>query len=313
MSTPPHTPHPLISQLLDSLSQVLLGKRPQTEQVVAALLAGGHVLIEDLPGTGKTTLAKGLAVAIGADFRRIQFTPDLLPADITGGSVYTPSTGEFHLRPGPVFTQVLLADEINRATPRTQSALLEAMEERQVSVDGVAQPLPELFWVVATQNPVEFHGVFPLPEAQMDRFLVRLSLGYPDESTERQLLQVRRNPQAVPAVKPVLTPAQILTLRDQVTQIHVDPELDHYAVALVRATRTHPRLRLGASPRVSMALIRLAQGLAFIEGLDHVLPDHIQRAMEPVMAHRIFPTESGGSGVAQGILSEIRRSVAVPL
>lgn len=304
---------PFVIRLLDSLSQVLLGKRAQIEHVVAALLAGGHVLIEDLPGTGKTTLAKGMAVAIGAEFRRIQFTPDLLPADITGGSVYTPSTGEFHLRQGPVFTQVLLADEINRATPRTQSALLEAMEERQVSVDGVAQPLPELFWVIATQNPVEFHGVFPLPEAQMDRFLVRLSIGYPDEETERQLLRARRNGEQAASVQAVLTPAQVLELRRQVAVIHVDPALDAYAVSLVRATRNHPRLRLGASPRVSMALIRLAQGFAFIDGRDHVLPDDVQRAMEPVMAHRIFPSESGGPAHVQNLLQEIRKTVAVPL
>lgn len=305
--------HPSVSKLLDTLDQVLLGKRPQIEQVVAAMLAGGHVLIEDLPGTGKTTLAKGLAIAIGAEFRRIQFTPDLLPADITGGSVYTPSTGEFHLRQGPVFTQVLLADEINRATPRTQSALLEAMEERQVSVDGIAQPLPELFWVIATQNPVEFHGVFPLPEAQMDRFLVRLSLGYPDEETERKLLRARRTGEAMPAITPVLTPVQVLALRKEVAQIHVDPALDAYAVSLVRATRSHPRLRLGASPRVSMALIRLAQGFAYLAGRDHTLPDDVQRAMEPVMAHRIFSSESGGSGHTQALLNEIRRAVTVPL
>jgi len=310
-ATHPHS-QPAVSQLLDALGQVLLGKRTQIEQVVAAMLAGGHVLIEDLPGTGKTTLAKGLALAIGAEFRRIQFTPDLLPADITGGSVYTPATGEFHLRQGPVFTQVLLADEINRATPRTQSALLEAMEERQVSVDGVAQPLPELFWVIATQNPVEFHGVFPLPEAQMDRFLVRISLGYPDEETERMLLRARRAGESSSPISAVLTPTQVLDLRRQVAAVHVDPVLDAYAVALVRATRNHPRLRLGASPRVSMALISLAQGLAFIAGRDHILPEEVQRAMEPVMAHRIFSAEAGGQAQMQGLLAEIRRSVPVP-
>ena len=304
--------HGIALQLIDSLGQVLLGKRAQIEQVVAALLAGGHVLIEDLPGTGKTTLAKGLAVAIGAEFRRIQFTPDLLPADITGGSVYTPSTGEFHLRQGPVFTQVLLADEINRATPRTQSALLEAMEERQVSVEGIAQPLPDLFWVIATQNPIEFHGVFPLPEAQMDRFLVRLSLGYPDEETERLLLRARRQGEKMAPLSPVLSPAQVLALRAQVASVHVDPSLDAYAVSLVRATRGHPRLRLGASPRVSMALIRLAQGFAFLQGRDHIWPDDIQRSMQPVMAHRIFASEAGGQANLQGLLEEIRRTVPVP-
>lgn len=313
MAPEPVTSHASVIQLIDSLSRVLLGKRTQIAQMVAALLAGGHVLVEDLPGTGKTTLAKSLALAIRADFHRIQFTPDLLPADITGGSVYAPSTGEFHLRPGPVFTQVLLADEINRASPRTQSALLEAMEERQVSVDGVAHALPGLFWVVATQNPVEFHGVFPLPEAQMDRFLIRLSLGYPDEDTERELLQSRRTAFDVPLPSPVLNPDQVLLLRQLVVGVHVDPVLDAYAVALVRATRGHARLRLGASPRVSLALIRFAQSLAFVDGRAHVLPDDVQSALVPVMAHRIFPVESGRSDIALAILEDIRRAVAVPV
>lgn len=300
-----------VSHLLVELDSVLLGKRSQIETLVAAMLAGGHVLIEDVPGTGKTTLAKGVAKAIGAEFRRIQFTPDLLPADITGGSVYAPTTGEFHLRPGPVFTQVLLADEINRATPRTQSALLEAMEERQVSVDGLAQMLPEFFWVIATQNPVEFHGVFPLPEAQMDRFMVRLSLGYPDAETEQRLLQDRRNAPQSQDVKPVFTTAQVLVLQDRVARVHVDAVLDAYVVDIVRATRGHARLRLGASPRVSLALLRLAQAFAFLANRDFVLPEDIQRAVVPVMAHRIFVQDAAMG--SETVLTEILRSIAVPV
>lgn len=300
-----------VSHLLVELDRVLLGKRSQIETLVAAMLAGGHVLIEDVPGTGKTTLAKGVAKTIGAEFRRIQFTPDLLPADITGGSVYAPATGEFHLRPGPVFTQVLLADEINRATPRTQSALLEAMEERQVSVDGVAQMLPDFFWVIATQNPVEFHGVFPLPEAQMDRFMVRLSLGYPDAETERRLLQDRRNAPQSQDVKPVFTTAQVLVLQDRVARVHADAVLDAYAVDIVRATRGHARLRLGASPRVSLALLRLAQAFAFLANRDFVLPEDIQRAVVPVMAHRIFGQDATVS--TEMVLTDILRTLPVPV
>lgn len=297
--------------LLSALERVLQGKRAQVEVLVAALLAGGHVLIEDVPGTGKTTLAKGVAKAIGAEFRRVQFTPDLLPADITGGSVYTPTMGEFHLRPGPVFTQVLLADEINRATPRTQSALLEAMEERQVSVDGVAQMLPDFFWVIATQNPVEFHGVFPLPEAQMDRFMVRLSLGYPDAATEARLLLDRRAEPRGEDVPAILDTAQVLALQDRVARVHADTSLDAYAVAIVRATRVHARLRLGASPRASLALLRMGQAFAVLAGRDFVLPDDIQRAVIPVMAHRIFGQDATVS--TEMVLTDILRTLPVPV
>lgn len=301
----------MITQLLNALNSVLLGKEAQVQMFVAALLADGHVLIEDVPGTGKTTLAKALAIAIGADFSRIQFTPDLLPADVTGGAVYKPSTGDFEIRKGPIFTQILLADEINRASPRTQSALLEAMEERQVTLDGVRHVLPELFMVLATENPVEFHGVFPLPEAQMDRFLIRLSIGYPDENTELNILRAHRMAKPIDALAPVVTPEYILKVRRDIRSIHVEEALEHYIISIVLATRTHIGLRLAASPRAGLAILRMAQANAFIEGRDYVSPEDIQRVLLPVMAHRIFAVESG-QGVTASILEEIQKRIPVP-
>lgn len=297
--------------LANSLNEVLLGKESQVRMLLCALLADGHVLIEDVPGTGKTTLAKALAVAIGAEFSRIQFTPDLLPADVTGGAVYRPSTGEFEVRKGPVFTQILLTDEINRASPRTQSALLESMEERQVSLEGVRYALPELFMVLATQNPVEFHGVFPLPEAQMDRFLIRLSLGYPDEETELKIMRSQRFFKPLDTLKAVVTPDQILKTRLEVKKIHIEEVLERYIIAIVLASRSHAGLRLAASPRAALAVLRMAQANAYLEERDHVTPEDIQLVLKPVMAHRIFAVESG-FGVTDGILEEIQKSVPIP-
>ena len=297
----------MMKLLSSSLNEVLLGKESQVRLLLCALLADGHVLIEDVPGTGKTTLAKALAVAIGADFSRIQFTPDLLPADVTGGAVYRPSTGEFEVRKGPVFTQILLTDEINRASPRTQSALLESMEERQVSLEGVRYALPELFMVLATQNPVEFHGVFPLPEAQMDRFLIRLSLGYPDEETELNILRSQRFFKPLDSLKAVVTPEQVLKIRLEVKKIHVEEALERYIIAIVLASRSHAGLRLAASPRAGLAVLRMAQANAYLEDRDHVTPEDIQLVLKPVMAHRIFAVESG-FGVTDGILEEIQKS-----
>jgi MoxR-like ATPase len=302
----------MIKNLIHALEGILLGKPETVELLVMALLADGHVLVEDVPGTGKTTLAKALAAAIGADFARIQFTPDLLPADVTGGAVFKANTGEFEIRKGPVFTQVLLADEINRASPRTQSALLEAMEERQVSLEGQRYKLPELFMVLATENPVEFHGVFPLPEAQMDRFLVRISVGYPTAETELEILRAHRNGRPIDSLTAVTTPEAILNARAEVQKIHIDEALERYVISLVQATRTDGNVRLAASPRAGMNLVRMAQACAFVDGRDFVNPDDIQRVFFPVMEHRVFAKESGDPEASKKILQGILKQVAIP-
>lgn len=301
----------MIDKLLNALDSVLLGKRDSVEMLVMALLADGHVLVEDVPGTGKTTLAKALAVAIGADFARIQFTPDLLPADVTGGAVFRMNTGDFEIRKGPVFTQILLADEINRASPRTQSSLLEAMEERQVSLEGERHLLPKLFMVLATENPVEFHGVFPLPEAQMDRFLIRLSLGYPSVETELQILRSHREGRPLDTLTAVATPEEILKARDAVRKIHVDESLERYVVSLVQSTRENPTVRLAASPRAGINIVKMAQASAYMQGRDFVNPDDIQRVYFPVMEHRVF-AKDGNASTVKNILESIRTQVKIP-
>ena len=302
----------MVKDLIHALNGVLLGKSETVELLVMALLADGHVLVEDVPGTGKTTLSKALAAAIGADFARIQFTPDLLPADVTGGAVFKANTGEFEIRKGPVFTQVLLADEINRASPRTQSALLEAMEERQVSLEGERFKLPELFMVLATENPVEFHGVFPLPEAQMDRFMVRISVGYPSAETELEILRAHRSSRPIDALKAVTTPEAILKVRSTVREIHIDEALERYVISLVQASRNDGSVRLAASPRAGLNLVRMAQACAYVNGRDFVNPDDIQRVFFPVMEHRVFAKDSGDPDASKKILQGILKQVAVP-
>ena len=301
----------MIQKLIQALNSVLLGKGDSVEMLVAAILANGHVLIEDVPGTGKTTLARALSKAVSADYARIQFTPDLLPADVTGGAIFRPGQAEFEIKKGPVFTQVLLADEINRASPRTQSALLEAMEERSVSLEGKSYLLPSFFVVLATENPVEFRGVYPLPEAQMDRFMVRLSLGYPSEETELGIIRGHRFEIPVEKLEPVMTPEDILRIREDVKKIHVDESLEIYAVRLVQATRHRSDLRLGASPRAGMALVAMSQALAYMDQRDFVTPDDIQRALQPVMSHRIF-AEDPAPDATKKILEEIRNNVPIP-
>ena len=301
----------MIQKLIQALNSVLLGKEDSVELLVAAILANGHVLIEDVPGTGKTTLARALSKAVSADYARIQFTPDLLPADVTGGAIFRPGTAEFEIKKGPVFTQVLLADEINRASPRTQSALLEAMEERSVSLEGKTYALSNFFVVLATENPVEFRGVYPLPEAQMDRFMVRLSLGYPSEETELGIIRGHRFEVPVEKLKPVMTPEDVLRIRDEVKKIHVDESLELYAVKLVQATRRRSDLRLGASPRAGMALVAISQAFAYMDNRNYVTPDDLQRSILPVLAHRIFAKDSAFDATKK-ILEDIRKNVSVP-
>jgi MoxR-like ATPase len=301
--------------LLSGLESVIQGKSKSITQLVAALLAGGHVLMEDVPGVGKTTLAKALARLIGGRFRRIQFTPDLLPADITGSAVYNPQSGAFTYREGPIFTNILLADEINRASPRTQSALLEAMSERQVTIEGHAKPLEAPFLVLATQNPVEFHGTYPLPEAQLDRFMMRITLGYPDLDAELKMLTVQGQTHPLDSLTVLGDIAVLVGLQDQVRKVTVSTAVARYIVRLVSSTRDESRLKLGVSPRGSLSLYAVCQAAAFMDGRDYVLPDDVKEFAVPVLAHRVLvETKARYQGLTkEKVIEEVLLKTAVDL
>jgi MoxR-like ATPase len=303
-----------IARVRDQVGRVILGKEQEIDLLLVALLAAGHVLVEDVPGVGKTTLVKALARSLDLSFRRLQCTPDLLPSDVTGITYFDPADRAFRFRPGPVFTQVLLTDEVNRATPRTQSSLLEAMEERQVSVDGETHLLEAPFWVVATQNPIESQGTYPLPEAQLDRFLLRLRLGYPGAADEQAMLLTPRATDPVTALTPQASAAEVLAAQAAVHEVHLSEAVAGYVVDLAAATRQHPQIALGASPRAALALARAARARAFLGGRAYVSPDDVQRLAAPVLAHRLLLNVSSyvGGRAAEEIVGDVVAAVPAP-
>ncbi len=309
------TPIEKLAVVESELNRIIRGKADVIRHLLTAFVAGGNVLLDDVPGVGKTTLAKALAKLVAAKFSRIQFTPDLLPADITGTSIYNPSTGQFQFRPGPVFTNILLADEINRASPRTQSALLECMCEHQVSPDGQSRLLEAPFMVIATQNPIEYQGTYPLPEAQLDRFAMRLSLGYPDEEAEREMLFDRRHLDPLDSLKPEISCEEVLDLQESMKKVGMEPSVSAYLLSLVQSTRRDARLTLGASPRAAIRLADCSRALALLAGRDFVLPDDIRELAPLVLSHRIVvDAKTRYAGVSsQEIVAEIIDSVKVPL
>lgn len=298
-----------IEQLTENLGRTIVGKADAIRLVLVALLSGGHALLEDVPGVGKTLLAKSLARSIDGRFQRIQCTPDLLPTDITGTNIWNQRSGEFEFLPGPVFANILLADEINRATPRTQSALLEVMEERQVTVDGVSRVVPKPFFVIATQNPIEYQGTFPLPEAQMDRFALSLTLGYPTQEEELQMLQRHQDGMMISELTPCISTDDVLELRSLCSQVKVERSLQEYILKLVRASRETEEVMLGVSPRGTVALQRTAQALAFLDDRDYAIPDDVKFLAPHVLSHRLIPA---GGRRAKTIVEQLLRSVPIP-
>tara|TARA_Y100001947_G_C10290245_1_gene282461 strand:+ start:164 stop:1117 length:954 start_codon:yes stop_codon:yes gene_type:complete len=301
-------------EIVDNVSKVIVGKQPVIKQALAAVIAKGHILIEDVPGVGKTMLAKSISSSIGCSFKRIQFTPDLLPSDIVGVSIYNQSTREFQFRPGPVMAQIVLVDEINRATPKTQSALLEAMEELQVSVDGVTRPLEQPFIVMATQNPIEYEGTFPLPEAQLDRFLMRISLGYPSFTDELSVIEQQEKTHPIDELEAVASPEDVIKLQKAAQNVYVDTAVREYIVGLIEATRNHEDVFLGASPRASLGMFRAVRGMAILRDRDYAIPDDVKELAYAVLAHRLIlsPAARMRGLHTEQVIDGLLESVAVP-
>lgn len=301
-----------IERIIQNVERAFRGNRENIELALLALLADGHLLIEDIPGVGKTLLASALARSIDCQFKRVQFTSDLLPSDILGTIVFSSKTGEFRFRKGPVFTNILLADEINRGSPKTQSALLEAMNDRKVSIEGRTFPLPSPFLVIATQNPVELHGTFPLPESQLDRFILSMSVGYPGREEEKRMLYEQKEVDPLEGLKPVLSREDILKIQEGVRKVRFSEEIAEYIISISEATRNHPMLRMGASPRATLMLTRASQARAYLKGRDYVVPDDVKDVVRPVLSHRIFLKRAQDRREAQHVIDDILQKVPPP-
>ena len=308
------SPKKLIKSLIENISTVIVGKDETVELALIALISSGHVLIEDVPGVGKTMLARSVATSTGCEYRRMQFTPDLLPSDVTGASVFNQKTGEFDFRAGPIMAQIVLADEINRATPKTQSALLEAMGEQQVTVDGTTRILPDPFMVIATQNPIEYEGTFPLPEAQLDRFFMRISLGYPNVDQEVAIMDQREQTDPINQLKSVCTPSEIVELQSKASDVYIDPLVKQYIVDITQATRQHPEAALGVSPRASINLMKGGKSLALFNDRDYVIPDDIKDIATATLAHRILLTPSARMREVEQetVIADVLDAISIP-